>query len=240
MAVHSGEYPHGLYQQGFADSHLGSPVDEADTDMGEGKKTARSGRRAARAGWERAGPTDETLIALVADGDEAALGQLYDRYATAVFSLAIRITRDQELAEDITQEVFLRVWRKAATFTVERGRFATWLLSMTHHLAVDQVRRQRTRPRAAVSTDEVQVRGLPDPGTDIEEESWVRQQRALVWAALAHLPEAQRRPLELAYFGGLTQVEIAALLGDPLGTIKSRMRQGLLRLRNLLHAQGVR
>ena len=215
-------------------------MEEADTGMAARKKAAGAGRRAARAGWERAGPADESLIALVAEGDDAALGQLYDRYAAAVYSLALRILRDQELAEDVTQEVFLRVWRKAATFTVERGRFATWLLSMTHHLAVDQVRRQRTRPRAAVSTDELQVRGLPDPGTDIEEESWIRQQRALVRAALAQLSEAQRRPLELAYFGGLTQVEIAALLGDPLGTIKSRMRQGLGTLRRLLHAQGVK
>lgn len=184
-------------------------------------------------------PGDEVLIAAVADGDETALGLLYDRYAKPVYSLAARITQDQGLAEEITQEVFLRLWRNAATFDVERGRFASWLLSVTHHLAVDQMRRRRARPQIVASTDDSPVLGLPDTRTDVEEEAWLQVRRDLIARALAELPAAQRRVIELAYFSGLTHVEIAALLGDPLGTVKTRMRLGLQKLRELLQSQGL-
>jgi RNA polymerase sigma-70 factor (ECF subfamily) len=188
---------------------------------------------------ERATPSDEALIEAVAEGDEAALVMLYDRYAKAVFSLAARITQDQGLAEEITQEVFLRLWRNAATFTAGRGRFASWLLGVAHHLAVDQLRRRRARPQAVASTDDLQVQGIADLRTDVEEEAWLRVRREMMLEALARLPEAQRQVIELAYFGGLTHVEIAARLGDPLGTVKTRMRLGLLKLRELLQAQGL-
>jgi RNA polymerase sigma-70 factor (ECF subfamily) len=188
---------------------------------------------------DRATPSDDGLIAAVADGDQAAFGMIYDRYAKAVFSLALRITRDVGLAEEITQEVFLRVWRNAATFTAERGRFASWLLSMTHHRAIDQLRRRQARPQAAASMDEAQVQGMPDTRADVEEESWLTVRREIIQQALTQLPEAQRRVIELAYFGGLTHVEIAALLGDPLGTVKTRLRLGLQKLREALQAQGL-
>lgn len=184
-------------------------------------------------------PSDEALIAAVAGGDEASFGMLYDRYVKAVYSLALRIVQEQGLAEEVTQEVFVRLWRNAATFTSERGRFASWLLGMTHHLAIDQVRRRRARPQAIASTDDLPVQGLPDTRIDVEEEAWMSVRRDVLRRALAQLPEAQRRVIELAYFNGLTHVEIAALVGDPLGTIKTRMRLGLQKLRESLQAQGL-
>jgi RNA polymerase sigma-70 factor, ECF subfamily len=179
-------------------------------------------------------PSDEALIAAVAAGDEPALGLLYDRYAKAVFSLAVRITRDQGLAEEITQEAFLRLWRNAASYTAARGRFASWLLSVTHHLAVDQLRRRQARPQAVASTDEFQVQGLPDTTTDVEEQAWLSERREIVQRALAKLPEAQRQVIEMSYFQGMTHVQIAEALGDPLGTVKTRMRLGVMKLRELL------
>lgn len=184
-------------------------------------------------------PSDEALIAAVAGGDEVSFGMLYDRYIKAVYSLALRIVQEQSLAEEVTQEVFVRLWRNAATFTSERGRFASWLLGMTHHLAIDQVRRRRARPQAIASTDDLPVQGLPDTRIDVEEEAWMSVRRDVLRRALAQLPEAQRRVIELAYFNGLTHVEIAALVGDPLGTIKTRMRLGLQKLRESLQAQGL-
>jgi RNA polymerase sigma-70 factor (ECF subfamily) len=184
-------------------------------------------------------PSDEILIASVAEGDEAAFAMLYDRYVKAVYSLALRITQDQGLAEEVTQEAFVRLWRNAATFTSERGRFASWLLGVTHHLAIDQLRRRQARPQAAVSTDDLLVQGLPDTRANVEEEAWLSVRRDLIVRALAQLPEPQRRVIELAYFNGMTHVEIAALVGDPLGTVKTRMRLGLQKLREALQAQGL-
>ena len=188
---------------------------------------------------DRATPSDDDLIAAVASGDQEAFGMIYDRYSKAVFSLALRITRDQGLAEEITQEVFLRVWRNAATFTAERGRFASWLLGMTHHRAIDQLRRRQARPQATASTDEDQVQGMPDTRINVEEEAWIGVRREIIHGALTELPEPQRRVIELAYFSGLTHVEIAAMLGDPLGTVKTRLRLGLRKLRDALQAHGL-
>ena len=184
-------------------------------------------------------PADEHLIQAVAAGDEAALGVLYDRYAKAVFSLAARITHDQGTAEEITQEVFLRLWRNAATYSAARGRFGSWLLSVTHHLAVDQLRRRQARPQAVASIDDLVVQGLPDRRTDVEEETWLAERREIIQQALRQLPAAQREVIELAYFGGLTHVEIASRLGDPLGTVKTRMRLGVQKLREVLQRPGL-
>jgi len=184
-------------------------------------------------------PADEHLIQAVAAGDEAALGVLYDRYAKAVFSLAARITHDQGTAEEITQEVFLRLWRNAATYSAARGRFGSWLLSVTHHLAVDQLRRRQARPQTVASIDDLVVQGLPDHRTDVEEETWLAERREIIQQALRQLPAAQREVIELAYFGGLTHVEIASRLGDPLGTVKTRMRLGVQKLREVLQRPGL-
>lgn len=180
------------------------------------------------------GRSDEELMAAVAAREEAALGALYDRHARSVYTLAMRITRDPGVAEEITQEIFLRVWRSAGQYSADRGRFANWLLRMTHHLAIDQLRRRQARPAVVASTDDRQILGIPDGAINVEEEAWLNARRAMVTTALEQLPDAQRRVIELAYFGGLTHVEIAARLGDPLGTVKTRLRLGLLKLRDLL------
>jgi RNA polymerase sigma-70 factor (ECF subfamily) len=176
--------------------------------------------------------SDEALIALVARGDEDALGELYDRVGRIAYGLALRVLRDERLAEDAVQEGFLAVWRSAAGFRAERAKASTWILTLVHRRAVDLVRREERR-RAEPLVDEAAA-GLGDHGPSTEEAAWLRFERERVQAALGQLPDVQRETLELAYYGGFTQSELAERLGVPLGTIKSRMFAGLSRLRALL------
>ena len=172
--------------------------------------------------------SDEALVALVARGDEPALAELYDRFGRVAYGLAFKILRDRALAEDAVQEAFLALWRSAGRFIAERAKASTWILTLVHRRAVDLVRRQQQRraePLEAVS----QV-----SGETTEEQAWLRLRQARVREALRKLPDQQREALELAYFGGFTQSELADRLGEPLGTIKSRMFAGLARLRELL------
>jgi RNA polymerase sigma-70 factor (ECF subfamily) len=177
---------------------------------------------------------DSHLVALVAEGDATALEALYDRYGEAAWSLALRILTDQSLAEDVVREVFLSLWREARRFDPARGTVATYLLSTTHHRAVDVVRREenlrrRHRPEEALALAPDQPSGLED-----EDEVEVAGRRGRIRAALAELPEPQREALMLAYFGGYTQREIASLVGVPLGTVKTRMAAGMRRLKDEL------
>ncbi|HEU5491565.1 MAG TPA: sigma-70 family RNA polymerase sigma factor [Gaiellaceae bacterium] len=174
--------------------------------------------------------SDEALVALVARGDETALAELYDRVSGIAYGLALRVLRDERLAEDAVQEGFLGVWRTAAAFRAERAKASTWILTLVHRRAVDLVRREERR-RAEPLTDELGVQGTAE-GT--EEAAWLRFERERVQAALRQLPDVQREALELAYYGGFSQSELADRLGVPLGTIKSRMFAGLARLRELL------
>jgi RNA polymerase sigma factor (sigma-70 family) len=174
--------------------------------------------------------SDEALVALVARGDEDALGELYDRVGRIAYGLAMRVLRDDRLAEDAVQEGFLAVWRSAAGFRAERAKASTWILTLVHRRAVDLVRREERR-RAEPLTDELAA-GEAAEGTD--EAAWLRFERERVQAALGQLPDMQREALELAYYGGFSQSELAERLGVPLGTIKSRMFAGLARLRELL------
>jgi RNA polymerase sigma-70 factor (ECF subfamily) len=177
---------------------------------------------------------DAALIALVARHDEAALAALYDRYSRLVYSVAYRVVQQRQLAEEITLDAFQSVWRAAASFSQDRGRFVTWLLSVTRHRAIDELRRLGVRPEGNQVALES---GLPDTSMrdeSVEELVSQSQRRADVRRALAELPEAQRRALELAYFAGLTQREIAEKLDTPLGTIKTRMRMGMQKLRRVL------
>ena len=176
--------------------------------------------------------SDEALVALVARGDEDALGELYDRVGRIAYGLALRVLRDERLAEDAVQEGFLAVWRSAAGFRAERAKASTWILTLVHRRAVDLVRREERR-RAEPLGDEPAA-ALSDPGASTEEAAWLRFERERVQAALQKLPDVQRETLELAYYGGFTQSELAERLGVPLGTIKSRMFAGLSRLRELL------
>jgi RNA polymerase sigma factor (sigma-70 family) len=173
--------------------------------------------------------SDEALVALVARGDDGALAALYDRFGRVAYGLALRIVRDRTLAEDAVQEAFLTVWRNADRFVPERAKASTWILTFAHRRAVDLVRREerrRTEPLPQAPVEDTA------PGTD--EEAWLRLRRERVQKALRMLPDQQREALELAYFGGFTQSELAERLGEPLGTIKSRMFTGLARLRELL------
>lgn len=185
--------------------------------------------------------SDAELIGLVAQGEARALEVLYDRYSSVVFSFAFRIVSDRELAEEVLQEAFFRAWQQGSNFSAGRGTFITWLLSITHNLAIDEIRRRRRRPMKADSEDPGQVLdGQPDTGAgaNVEEEVWLGALRDSMGQALAQLPQAQRQAIEMAYFQGLTQREIAEALGEPLGTIKTRMRLGLQKLKEALGSNG--
>jgi RNA polymerase sigma-70 factor (ECF subfamily) len=174
--------------------------------------------------------TDQGLLQAIARKDDLALAALYDRYRLVLFGLLMRILNSREEAEDVLQEVFLQVWRRAADFDERRGRPFTWLVTLTRSRAIDRLRQLNSRERFVSSDTEFSADGVLDPAQDAVRS----EQRDLVAGALAELSEDQRRTLTLAYFEGLTQTEIAARLSSPLGTVKTRMRSGMIKLRELL------
>ena len=183
---------------------------------------------------EPAQESDILLLKAIAARDEAALAQLYDRYRTILFGLLMRILNNREEAEDVLQEVFLQVWRKAADFDESRGRPFTWLVTLARSRGIDRLRTIASRERVA----EAGAREVSEEISDAATDAFKSEQRGLVSDALAKLPDEQKRPIMLAYFDGLTQSEIATHLGSPLGTVKTRMRTGMIRLRELLAGQG--
>jgi RNA polymerase sigma factor (sigma-70 family) len=196
--------------------------------MTEAVLAFRAAPRGERLMREAAETSDESLLARVAGGNEAALGELYDRFGRVAYGLALRVLRDDRLAEDAVQEAFLAVWRQAASYRPERAKAQTWVLTLVHRRAVDLVRREERRRADALDPE------FEPAGSSAAEDAESRDRRTAVQRALAQLPEEQRRPIELAYYGGLTQSELAERLGEPLGTIKSRMFTGLKRLRELI------
>lgn len=191
---------------------------------------------------ERAQLADEELVVLVGRGDEAGLGLLYDRYSRVVFSLILKVVRNQQVAEELTQEVFLRVWQQAGTFEQERGRFTSWVLGIAHNLAIDETRRRKARPQQ-VYDDPDSPRSLldvADRSPEPDELALGGIRREYIVEALTKLPSPQREVIELSYFEGFTQSQIAEHKGEPLGTIKTRTRLALQRLRTNLQAQGIR
>jgi RNA polymerase sigma-70 factor (ECF subfamily) len=178
--------------------------------------------------------TDEVLMSQVALGDSSALGLLYDRYSANVYALALRMLGDRQLAEELVQETFLRVWRQASTYRMVRGALVAWILSIARNLAIDELRRRGARPQAVDGDAAERLALLESPGNDPVEHVLARIQHEAVTGALDQIPAEQRRVLELAYFGGLSQSEIATQLGDPLGTVKTRMRLGLQKLKSVL------
>lgn len=175
------------------------------------------------------GQDDRALIAAVVEGSGLALEALFARYARPCLALARRVIGDEQYAQDVVQEVFLAVWRDAARFDATRGAFSSWLLSMTHHKAVDAVRREENVRKRRASTELLDSR--EDDGPQVDEEVWTALRRARLRNALAALPPAQRDALGLAYYGGHTQREIARLTDTPLGTVKTRMLAGMRALR---------
>ena len=183
---------------------------------------------------------DQSLIAAIAAGDSNALEQLYDRYGSVVYRVALRMLKNRELAEDVVQEVFWRVWRRSASFANDRGRVAQWLFGIAHNLCIDEMRRMRARP-APVYEDVKHplIQQLVDEQTDVPAIAWTTEQRRVITEAMGELPEAQRQAIALAYFGGMSHQEIATKLNRPLGTIKTRVRLGLYKLSGLLVARGL-
>jgi RNA polymerase sigma-70 factor, ECF subfamily len=178
--------------------------------------------------------SDDAVLALLARSDEAALAELYDRYGGPAYRLALRVLRDATLAQDAVQDAFLTAWRTAPSFDPRRGSVPSWLLTLVHRRAVDVVRHEDRR--RAVPLDDAPVAA----GDATDEAAEVRELRRVVQAALEQLTPLEREALELAYYGGLSQSEIAEKLGVPLGTVKSRMFAGLARLRDALGEAGVR
>ena len=174
---------------------------------------------------------DRAVLGRIADGELRALDELYERYKTMAYSIAYRITNDATLAEDVVQDAFLGAWRNAARYLEERGSVKTWLLAIVHHRAIDSGRRRRPTAelpeREAIPPAELR---LPDVWAEVSS----RLDVDTVRDALATLSDVQREAIELAYFGGLTQVEVAERTATPLGTVKSRMRLGLLAMRRVL------
>jgi RNA polymerase sigma-70 factor, ECF subfamily len=175
--------------------------------------------------------SDTELLRSIARGEEQALAAIYDRYRLILFGLILRILHDREEAEDVLQEALLQVWRRAGDFDESRGRAFTWLVTIARSRALDRLRVLGSRARLA---DEVEAHSAGVGMGDAAEDALKSEQANFVRQALAELPEEQRRALFLAYFEGLTQSEISTRLGEPLGTVKTRMRTGLMKLRELL------
>jgi RNA polymerase sigma-70 factor (ECF subfamily) len=175
---------------------------------------------------------DRAAFDRMARGDQDALAEIYDRQGRLVYSLAFRILRDQSDAEDVVQEVFSQAWRQASRYDASRGSVLGWLLTLTRSRAIDRLRGRRSRPEP--SSDEGALNGIPDPAAPADVQAASAAQATQIRAALDGLTVLQRVAIELAFYEGLTHAEIAERLELPLGTVKTRIRQGLLKLRERL------
>jgi RNA polymerase sigma factor (sigma-70 family) len=179
--------------------------------------------------------SDHGLLALTARGDREAFARLYDMYSAVAYSLAVRIVRDRDLAADVVQDAFVTVWNRAAKFDASRGQPSSWILTLTHHKAVDMVRReQRRRAEPLESGAE-----LVDDAQPVDEQAWQGVAREQVRQAMRKLPDPHREVLELAYFAGFSQSELAERLSLPIGTVKSRTFAAMSSLRQLLSESGM-
>ncbi|MFN8459555.1 MAG: sigma-70 family RNA polymerase sigma factor [Anaerolineae bacterium] len=178
-------------------------------------------------------------MARVATGEAAALEILYDQYASAVMGLALKMLGDRAAAEEVVQETFWRVWRNANSYRAQQGNFTTWLFGITRNLAIDAWRRRKARPQPIFDQDEEQqLEQNPDPRPDVTETTWINMKHSQVRQALNMLPPNQRQVVEMAFFWGMTRQEIAEKIGVPLGTVHTRARLGLQKLKEALQAQG--
>ena len=184
--------------------------------------------------------TDEQLMDRVVAGESEALELLYDQYASAVMGLTLKMLRDRQLAEEMVQETFWRVWDRADSFDATRGSFRSWMFSIAHRLAIDWIRRAKIRPSAA--RDEQEVRQMvqhTDAADNVPEQAWRTIQSERVRQALDNLPPEQYTIIEMAYFQGLTRREIAEQTDNPLGTVHTRARLALGKLRSFLQSEGL-
>jgi len=206
------------------------PANPAGTERRIPRVMTRIGREFAGDGGQAPEPADAALMDLIAGGDQEALAALYQRHGSACYRLARQITASVTLAEDAVQEAFVGLWRAPESYLRGRGTVRSWLLGLTHHKAVDMVRREAAEQRRQ---DAQKVQQTVDPPTseDPAAAAWNEIQAAEIRAALLELPEPQRQALTLAYFGGYTQSQIAELTGVPLGTVKTRMFAAMRRLR---------
>ena len=173
---------------------------------------------------------DAALLVRISERDEQAIEALHERYSGPLYSLAYQVTGGDRFAQDVVQEVFVAVWKNAGRFDPTRGSLSSWLFSLARHKAIDLVRREANVRRHTADVD----LELEEAVDDVDQEAWLRVRRDAVRAAIAELPEAQRTAVEMAFFGGLTHVEVSEALGIPLGTAKTRIRTALMRLRDIL------
>jgi RNA polymerase sigma-70 factor (ECF subfamily) len=183
-------------------------------------------------GWTEDRAADQAALARMAQGDGDAVAELYDRHARPIYSLALRILGDATEAEDVVQDVFSQAWRQAARYSASRGAVGAWLLTLARSRAIDRLRARRSRPAGA--TDDRAVGQVVDAAPTVDAQVLSSEHVARVRAALDELPMLQRAAIELAYFEGLTHAEIAARLEQPLGTVKTRIRLAMLKLRDAL------
>ena len=178
---------------------------------------------------------DQALLRLISHQQTEALSALYDRYGRLVFSLALQMMGEVAVAEEITQDVFLRVWEKAHTYRADQARVSTWITSITRYRSIDLLRRRKSRPdHTSLAWDDLPLNATPVTGEGPEDMTELSMLQKRVRIAIATLPDEQKKVLALAYFKGLTHSEIAEILGDPLGTVKTRIRAGMQKLKDLL------
>jgi RNA polymerase sigma-70 factor, ECF subfamily len=183
---------------------------------------------------------DATLTALVAAGSTEAFEVLYTRYGRVVLAFATRMMGERQLGEELVQEVFVKAWRQAQSYSAERGSYVTWLLSITHNLSIDEIRKRNRRPQKAASADPVLLMAnVKDESPSVELSAEHTELRDLLNMAMTTLPSHQRQAVELAFYQGLTQREVAEVLGEPLGTVKTRIRLGMKKLRDYLEEREV-
>ena len=183
---------------------------------------------------------DAELSRMVADGSAEALEVLYQRYGRVVLAFSTRMMGDRQTGEELVQEVFVRAWRQARSYSADRGSYITWLLSITHNLSIDEIRKRNRRPQRAGSADPVQMlANVRDEGPSVELSTELGELRSVMAEAMKTLPELQKQAVELAFYHGLTQREVAETLGEPLGTIKTRIRLGMKKLRDYLEKHEV-
>ncbi|HZU67657.1 MAG TPA: sigma-70 family RNA polymerase sigma factor [Ktedonobacteraceae bacterium] len=182
---------------------------------------------------------DQALISAMCNREEWALELLYDRYHRYAYSLAYRVVQDANIAEDIVQEAFLAIWRKAGSYEAQQGNVRSWLQAIVHHRAIDKVREARHRSQQWVPLQTENEQDPPGEQPDVWEEAWQDEQHRIIRTVLDQIPPEQRQVIELAYFGGYTHAEIAEQWNIPLGTVKGRMRLGLQKMKCLLQEYGL-